>query len=232
MISIIIPTFNEEKTIGNTINYLRKNDRNGLITEVIVVDGGSVDSTVDEASSGSAIVCISPNKGRAAQMNFGASQATASILYFLHADTIPPATFLADIKQEIYNGHKAGCFMLQFDHSHWFLSANCWFTRFNINFFRFGDQSLFIDRQLFKTINGFNETLIVMEDQEIIRRIKKYEPFKVIKKPVTTSARKYLDNGIYKTQFIFFYIWTLYYLGFSQETLVRTYRKLMYQDKV
>jgi hypothetical protein len=85
---------------------------------------------------------------------------------------------------------------------------------------------------LFKTINGFNETLIVMEDQEIIRRIEKYEPFKVIKKPVTTSARKYLDNGIYKTQFIFFYIWTLYYLGFSQETLVRTYRKLMYQDKV
>jgi rSAM/selenodomain-associated transferase 2 len=232
MISIIIPTYNEEKTIGDTIQYLQNNNFQSLIQEIIVVDGGSKDNTVEVVKATNAQVYKSPKKGRAAQMNFGATKASEPILYFLHADSIPPASFVEDIKKELDSDKRAGCFMLQFDYKHWFLAANCWFTRFNINFFRFGDQSLFIEKELFEKIKGFDESLIVMEDQEIIKRIEQWTPLAVIKKAVTTSARKYLDNGIYKTQFIFFYIWLLYYLGYSQEKLVRTYRKMMFQDKV
>ena len=232
MISIIIPTYNEENTIGQTIQYLLENDCKGLVREIIVVDGGSKDNTVEVVKATKAKVYLSPKKGRSSQMNFGATKASHEILYFLHADTIPPKSFVEDIIREIDNGKRAGCFMLQFDYRHWFLAANCWFTRFNINFFRFGDQSLFIEKELFQNINGFNESLIVMEDQEIIKRIERFTSLKVIKKAVTTSARKYLDNGIYKTQYIFFYIWLLYYLGYSQDKLVKTYRKMMFQDKV
>jgi len=81
-------------------------------------------------------------------------------------------------------------------------------------------------------VGGFCEKHIVLEDQQIIRQLKKISSFKVIKKPVVTSARKYVENGIYKTQAIFFLIYFMYRLGFSQQKLVSTYRKLIRQDKL
>ncbi len=72
----------------------------------------------------------------------------------------------------------------------------------------------------------------MMEDQEIIHRIKRFGKFKVMKAAVTTSARKYLDNGIYRMQAIFFRIWFLYYLGYSQERLLKLHRKLIHKHKL
>jgi hypothetical protein len=71
-----------------------------------------------------------------------------------------------------------------------------------------------------------------MEDQEIISRLRKSCRFIVIQKPVVTSARKYLENGIYKTQGIFFVIYFMYQFGYSQQKLLQTYRRLMRQDKL
>jgi hypothetical protein len=122
--------------------------------------------------------------------------------------------------------------MLSFDHDHWFLKANCWFTRFNIDDIRFGDQSLFVTKEKFRKAGSFCEKHIVLEDQHLIKRLKKNDHFKVIKKPVITSARKYLENGIYKTQGIFFIIYFMYRLGFSQQRLVAFYRKLIRQDRL
>ena len=121
---------------------------------------------------------------------------------------------------------------MQFDHKHWFLKANAWFTRFNVNAVRFGDQSLFVTKDVFQKTNGFDENLIVMEDQEIISRIRKYGKFKVMNGYVITSARKYLDNGVYKMQAVFFVIYFMYQLGYSQQKLVATYRNLIKQNKV
>ena len=124
--------------------------------------------------------------------------------------------------------------MLQiiFRSSHWFLKANAWFTRFNINAVRFGDQSLFVTKEVFQKSGGFREDLLMMEDQEIIHRIKKYGRFKVMNDYVTTSARKYLDNGIYRLQAIFFRIWFLYYLHYPQERLLKLHRKLVRKYKL
>ncbi|MEO6851650.1 MAG: hypothetical protein ABI166_13500, partial [Mucilaginibacter sp.] len=154
------------------------------------------------------------------------------ILYFLHADTIPPKGYLVDIKEAVTNGYATGCFMLSFDHPHWFLKANCWFTRFDVDAIRFGDQSLFVTKTAFEQAGGFAEEHIVMEDQEFIKRLRKKVRFKIIKKPVITSARKYLENGIYKTQGIFFLIFFLYKFGYSQHELVHIYKKLMTQNKI
>jgi len=232
MISVIIPVYNEEQQIHNTITQVLKNDLAKLVTEIIVSDGGSTDQTVTVAVQTGATICHSSKKGRAAQMNQGAAIAKGDLLYFLHADTIPPPGFSSEIMKVLNQRTKAGCFMLAFDHRHWFLKANSWFTRFNIDAIRFGDQSLFLTKDVFKATGGFNETLIVMEDQEIVKRIRRFSDFVVIKKYVLTSARKYIENGVYKTQFVFYLIFFMHRLGYSQEQLVKTYKKLLLQNKI
>ncbi len=216
MISVIIPTFNEGEQIGKTIGSLRKNADVRYLTEIIVVDGGSTDHTLSEAAKAGAKVISSHKKGRAIQMNTGAARALGKVLYFLHADTVPPPDFTTAIVQAIQAGAGSGCFRLTFDYPHWFLRANCWFTRFNVNYFRFGDQSLFVRATTFQRSGGFRPDYLVLEDQEIIRRLKKLGSFRVIPQPVITSARKYLQNGIYKTQGIFYLIYAMYCFGFKQ----------------
>ncbi|CAN5530032.1 TIGR04283 family arsenosugar biosynthesis glycosyltransferase [soil metagenome] len=232
MLSIIIPTYNEGDYIKATIQQLWENDTQNLITEIIVADGGSTDDTCGIASSEGVRVVNCPKKGRAAQMNFGAGYALSETLYFLHADTIPPINFTTMITDAIKQGFGAGCFMLSFNHPNWFLKANCWFTRFDIDAIRFGDQSLFVTKKAFQQAGGFCEKHIVLEDQHLIKRLKKLTRFTIIKNPVVTSARKYLINGIYKTQAVFFYIYLKYRMGFSQQQLITTYRQLIKQDKL
>lgn len=232
MISIIIPTFNEEVNITETIKEIKLRDNDNLISEIIVSDGQSTDETISLATNAGATVLKSKKKGRAAQMNYGASTAKGKILYFLHADSIPPKGFTTNILNAFKKGYKSGCFRLSFDYKHWFLKANCWFTKFDVNAVRFGDQSLFVTKEVFKKCGGFDEHLLMMEDQEIIHRIKKLGKFTVMNGSVITSARKYLDNGIYRMQFIFFKIWFLYYLGYSQEYLLKLHKKLIRKNKL
>lgn len=232
MISVIIPTYNEASHIKLTIQKIRQYDEANLIKQIIVADGKSVDDTVVIAREEGADVVISPNKGRATQLNYGATFATQNILYFIHADTVPVKGFTTDILNTINKGSKAGCFMLSFDHDHWFLKANCWFTRFDVDAFRYGDQSLFVNAADFKKVNGFCEKHIIFEDYQIIKQLKKTGTFAIIKKPVITSARKYLDNGIFKMQGIFYLMYFLYKFGFSQQQLVSTYKRLIKQDKL
>ena len=217
MISIIIPTFNEAENIAETIRKIKNSDTENLISEIIISDGKSTDQTVSFASNAGATVVVSPKKGRASQMNYGASIAKEEIFYFLDA---------------LKNNFVSGCFKLAFDNDHWFLKANCWFTRFNVNAVRFGDQSLFVTKKVFEKCGGFDESLLMMEDQEIIHRIKKHGKFKVMNGAVITSARKYLNNGIYRMQAIFFRIWLLYYLGCSQDKLLKLHKKLIRKNKL
>lgn len=232
MISIIIPTYNEEENIAQTITEIKKRDSEKLISEIIIADGQSTDKTFFIAANAGATVVVCKKRGRSAQMNYGASTAKEEILYFLHADSIPPENFTDYIVNAVENKYESGCFRLAFDYQHWFLKANCWFTRFDVNAVRFGDQSLFVKKNVFEKSGGFDEKLLMMEDQEIIHRIKKYGKFIVINDDVTTSARKYLDNGIYRMQFIFFRIWLLYYLGYPQEYLLKLHKKLIRKTKL
>lgn len=232
MISIIIPAYNEEDNIGKLVECLRQAEKVALITEIIVADGGSNDATRELAKAAGAVVLECIKKGRAVQMNEGAATAKAEILYFLHADTFPRKEFIRDITEAVKEGYNSGCYRLQFDYKHWFLQLNCWFTRFDVNAFRFGDQSLFVKKDVFKKTGSFNESMIVFEDQEIIGRIRKLCRFKILPHNIITDARKYLDNGVYRTQFIYFVLYAMYKFGYSQQRMVQAYKSLIKQDKL
>lgn len=222
-ISVIIPVLNEENTIGNLLSELRQRTANRL-SEILVVDGGSRDRTWEIAKNAGGTVIKSGKRGRAAQMNAGAAHAKGEILYFLHADTIPPPHFDALIEKTISEGFDAGCFRLRFDDPHPGLRFYAWFTRFRSTLIRFGDQSLFLKSSLFTNVRGFDESLVVMEDQKIVRDVKRLAAFKVVNEPVVTSARKYRENGVYRLQTVFFLIWAGYYLGLSQAALSNIYK--------
>ena len=241
-ISIIIPILNEAETIEKLLNYLIKHSSKQNIAEIIVVDGGSTDASKDiiskfylyreanpETSSGlmnqTKIILVNSSKGRAKQMNTGSKVATGSILYFLHADSFPPKDFDQHIINEVENGHLAGCFRLQFDHSHWWLRLASWLTQFHWRACRGGDQSQFITKDLFDDIGGFDESYIIYEDNILINELYRRKQFKVINKKLRTSARRYEKHGIWKLQYHFWAIYVKKWLGASAEDLHNYYKK-------
>jgi len=221
-LSIIIPAWNEEATIAKTLEMLLGLTAGRGDTEIIVSVSGS-DRTAELASAFPVIVCRS-EKGRAIQMNTGAKLAKGSILYFLHADTVPPPSFCNDILSAVERGFEAGCFRMTFDDTDWLMQLYGWFTQFPLTICRGGDQSLFITRELFEQIGGFDERMQIMEDIDIIERIQRQTEFHILDSTVTTSARKYHANGTVRLQAIFGTIHLMYALGFSQDDIREFYR--------
>lgn len=217
-LSIIIPAYNEGDVIATTIRTVQGHS-NVEVDEIIVVDGGSTDQTIAHAERAGALAIVSPKKGRAAQMNYGAKQAKGDILYFLHADSTPPKNFIQKIKVAVSSGSAAGCFRLTFDEDHPLLNFYAWFTRFDVDAFRYGDQSLYVKQSVFAEVGGFREDHTVMEDNEIVRRLKERYPFSILEDDLETSARTYREVGVIKLQFVFLLIYTLYFLGVEQQTL-------------
>ena len=230
-LSIIIPTFNEEKEIVKLLQHLQNNSLKNGHTEIIIVDGGSTDETIsivsEEVKQSSLTIRLisSPQKGRAYQLNFGAKNAQGKILYFLHADTIPPEGVDEIILQSVTENCQAGSFQMSFDKDTLFFNFWSWFTKFKWDIASGGDQSLFITQKLFNKINGFNENWKVMEDIEIIPRIKAATKYIKLPQKVITSTRKYNLNGAYKLQFIFFVLHLKKMLGYTPDRLAEYYKK-------
>ncbi|TDI81171.1 MAG: glycosyltransferase [Bacteroidetes bacterium] len=230
MISIVIPVLNEAETIEDLLQHISENVLATSVSEIVVVDGGSDDNSRDIVTrfadnSLINVVSVSSNKGRAKQMNAGAKISTGSILYFLHADSYPPNGFDSLIISEVEKGNSAGCFRMKFDSNHPVLRISQWFTRFNFNFCRGGDQSLFVTRNAFDELNGYNESYTIYEDCEFINRIYAKYKFVIINDRLTTSARKYEQQGTVKLQYHFFVIHLKKMFGASAETLSQYYQK-------
>ena len=223
-ISIIIPVLNEQEYIRKVLLSISENASSNQIKEILVIDGGSNDNTIEEALDMGARV-ISASRGRAIQMNLGAKIASGDILYFLHVDTLPPKNFDTEILSAYSQGFHVGCFRLEFDTNHPFLGFFAWCTRINSQVCRGGDQSLFILKSLFEKANAFDESYKIYEDNEFIRRVYKIAPFKVLKNTVTTSSRRYEKKGMLALQWHFTIIHMKHYFGAGPENLHKYYEK-------
>lgn len=171
------------------------------------------------------IELLNSKKGRAKQMNLGAKKSTGNILYFLHADSLPPKNFDELIINEVKKGNLAGCFRMQFDSNHWWLRIASWFTKFNWRACRGGDQSQFITKKLFNNIGGYNETYTIYEDNILINELFARKQFVVINKKIKTSARLYKKYGVFKLQFLFLCIYVKKWLGVNADDLYKFYKK-------
>ncbi|WP_370086793.1 TIGR04283 family arsenosugar biosynthesis glycosyltransferase [Ekhidna sp.] len=200
-ISIIIPTLNEENYTGALLEFLSTHPEKDRF-EVIVVDGGSNDATVEKVSEHSCKLIVTSIQSRAHQMNAGASAANGEVLYFVHADTKLLPSFVDDIQEAINQGVMSGCYRFKFDAPrNPLLHVNGFFTRFPFMWCRGGDQTLFINNFDFEKIGGFDERFVIMEDYDLLERIQAQGiSFKVIPKSVKVSARKYNRNSYMKVQ--------------------------------
>jgi rSAM/selenodomain-associated transferase 2 len=222
-LSIIIPTLNEENVICKTLPHLL--DRKAC--EVIVVDGGSSDTTLALAKEAGCRVISSP-KGRGRQMNIGAAAATGEVLLFLHADTQLPDNFLDLIFDAIDRPTFAvGAFSLAIDSPKKSLAAIARFTNLRSRFLHlpYGDQALFTTRRLFNAIGGFPE-MEIMEDFVFIQKMKKRGNIIILPECATTSARRWQNVGIVRTTLINQLIVCGYSLGVPPVILAKWYRRM------
>jgi len=223
-ISIIIPILNEVDVIHRLLLHIEKSISKKNDYEIIVVDGGSKDGSQKVVHKNQKVVFLQAEKGRAKQMNAGAKVATGNILYFLHCDSYPPKNFDLYINKEVSKGNKAGCFRMKFDSWHPVLIVTQWFTRINHISCRGGDQSLFVSKELFTEIKGYNEDFVIYEDNEIIKRLYAKKQFVVIPKTVVTSARRYRENGVWRLQYHFVVIHFKRRIGYSAQNMLQYYR--------
>lgn len=194
-ITVVIPTLNEEKRIGEAIRHL---ERSG-VREVIVVDGGSCDRTVCIAESmGARVFRESPNRGR--QQDLGAARANGDTLLFLHADTSLPQGFANQVKATLNEpGVSAGAFRFRLDASGWrfrlaemVVSLRCLALHLP-----YGDQAIFVRRDVFHQIGGFGG-LPVMEDFDLVRRLQRVGRVRLAPGIAVTSARRWLEQGFWR----------------------------------
>lgn len=222
--SAIIPTYNEAGYIGRLVEQLRTHGGPSLV-EVLVIDADSSDGTAEAARRAGATVWAAPRRGRAVQMNFGASKARGEVLYFLHADVRVHPEFVGDIGAAVAGGYEAGCY--RFDSDKPLLRFNSFGTRFSGLMSRGGDQTLFVTRRLFDQLGGFDERYVIMEDFDIIVRIRRVGRFRIIPKDVLVSARKYETNSWLRVQVANLTAFSLFFLKVSPRRIAQTYKALL-----
>jgi rSAM/selenodomain-associated transferase 2 len=222
--SVIIPVLHEEKSITTCIDQLKTMDSDASF-EIIVVDGDPSGSTINIISDTIIQKIVSdPNRGK--QMNKGADYARGDILVFLHVDTVLPKNAFILIQnvlqQQKYVG---GAFSLRFDSEKKSLKliANYSTFRSYITRLPYGDQVIFLRKEIFEELGGY-APIPLMEDIEFMKRIRKGKhKIKILSEKVTTSSRRLETEGILYSMIRNLVIITLYHCGVSAYRLKKIY---------
>lgn len=225
LISIIIPTLNEEAKIADTLRRIQTVPD----CEIIVSDGGSRDMTVPIVRD-LGIRLVESNPGRGTQMNSGAAIASGSVLLFLHADTLLPESFSESVRKAMSDPEVAGgAFGLQLRPITPLLRIIENTIRWRTKYLGlpYGDQAYFVRAPLFRQLGGYAD-IPLMEDLEFLRRLKKIGKLALIPEPVVSSSRLFIENGVIRTTLRNKVVFFGYLLGVSPDRLLGVYyRKKM-----
>ncbi|HWS83411.1 MAG TPA: TIGR04283 family arsenosugar biosynthesis glycosyltransferase [Ktedonobacteraceae bacterium] len=220
--SIIVPVLNEEAVLEHQLAHLTRQCAQ-YDCELLIVDGGSHDSTIAIAKRYGQVICAP--RGRAIQMNTGAAAASGDVLIFLHADTQLPDDAFSAIER-VFTSSKVvgGAFRLRFDDDLWRYRLvacvtnlrSCLRTLFT------GDQAYFMRATSFQAIGGYPDQPL-MEDLEIISSLRKIGKVVLLPQYVTTSARRHQNIGLMRSVLFMWYLRMLYQFGVSPMRLHRMY---------
>jgi rSAM/selenodomain-associated transferase 2 len=226
-ISVIIPALNESEAIHAAISSI-KTAADDVPFEIIVVDGDAAGSTIQHISDAEVIIIISP-RGRAVQMNAGATRASGDVLLFLHADTVLPPKALASIVEALSDKcFIGGAFDLAIQNRRFIFRAISKAASFKHRLTRvpFGDQAIFLRRNCFDALGGYPE-IPLMEDVALMKRIKQQGGrIVILSQAVKTSPRKWESEGVLYTIFRNWAVQALYLFGVPAERLVQYYYKV------
>lgn len=221
-LSIIIPTLDEGAIIERLLLELQEARAAGH--EVILVDGGSLDGTPQRAAP-EVDLLLRSEAGRARQMNRGAEASHGDWLWFLHADSRLPEGWLAELEAVMAcDDHDWGFFRVRLDNPRWpyRMVGRFMNLRSELTAIATGDQAIFIRRTLFFAGHCF-PLLPLMEDIALSRRLKGYRP-KIVKRPVTTSARRWERDGVVRTILRMWGLRLVFWLGISPSRFAHRYR--------
>ncbi|HTG36011.1 MAG TPA: TIGR04283 family arsenosugar biosynthesis glycosyltransferase [Thermoanaerobaculia bacterium] len=220
-LAIVVPTLNEEDTLRRYLPAAL-----AVADELIVSDGGSDDGTVALARELGARVLTGP-PGRGGQLNRGAAAATADVLLFLHADTTLPERGVERLREAVARGAPGGAFFLRFDVDRPMQRLGSRLINWRTRRLRvpLGDQAQFATRETFENLGGFRDWPI-LEDLDFALRLRRLEGFTLIEEPVTTGARRFVEQGTVRTVATNWLIWILFLCGVSPHRLARLYRQI------
>lgn len=218
-LSVIVPAFNEQQQIAEVIRQTRAAGE----CEVIVVDGASTDATRQRAFEADQV--LSAPRGRASQQNAGARAATGEILLFLHADCRLPGRFDEAVRSVLEDNRvAAGCFEQRIDHPGWkyrlIERGNA--CRARIFGWIYGDQGLFVRRDLFLSLGGFPD-LPLMEDLYFSKKLRREGKRVVLEQELRVSPRRWERHGVVRQTLKNWSYVTLAHLGVPMETIARWY---------
>ncbi|MBA2620753.1 MAG: TIGR04283 family arsenosugar biosynthesis glycosyltransferase [Acidobacteria bacterium] len=219
-ISIVIPTLDEEFSIRRTLESLENFDEN---FEIIVVDGGSEDATLEIAENYNVVILHSP-RGRGRQLQIGANAASGEILWFLHADTVPAPDCVRQMKRVLQNKNVVGGnFTIRFDGERMAAKFLTWlYPNLRKIGLIYGDSAIFVRREVYERIGGF-QSFPIFEDLDFIERLKKTGEIVTLPAAVTTSSRRFENKSFVLTFLRWTILQVLYWLGVSPETLLKIY---------
>jgi len=220
MISVIVPMYNEERLIEKTLKSLIK--QRGAF-EVIVVDGGSTDQSVQVARAYAAV--LSSQKGRGVQMNVGAHVAQGETLLFLHADTFLEEGALFEVEKAMQKRNVVGgCLTQAIEGRHLYYRWLEFSGQLRTRWFQvfYGDQAIFVRKEIFDTLRGYPSTPI-LEDVAFSQRLKRKGKTVILPKRVFCSPRRWEKEGKMRRSFRNTLLLSLYGLGMAPERLSRFY---------
>lgn len=219
LISFVIPVFNEAPRVAGLLEELRRRYPD---SQLIVVDGGSTDKTVQAAMPHCDQLLLAES-GRARQMNLGGRVARGDYLFFLHADTTPTAT-AAQLAASLAESPTWGFCPVRLSGPRRVFRLIEWAMNWRSRLTRVatGDQMLFMKRELFAQTEGFDD-IPLMEDVAYCKRLRRLAAPVVAAQPVVTSSRRWEQRGVVRTVVTMWLLRLAFVLGVSPERLHRAY---------